>query len=342
MHIRANRKASSSTKRDEASRRSYTCRGITLALALSLNGAACLGAQSLSTAGKASAPLAVTESLPIQSGDTLSLKVLDVPELDQTNLRVTDNGDVPLLLLGSVHVAGLTPAQASASIAAAYTDRSFLRNAHVAVSVDNYSLSDVTVFGYVIGATSTAGTAGITVPIATPTPLLTVLARAGGFSDRASRTVTIQRRDRSIPPFNVDLPNEPTLARIDRTMIYPGDTLIVPRAGTVYILGHVNRSSGVLMTQDGTLSLMQALSQAGSPLPAASSKLRIFRKSDGQYSQLNVDLDKIEKGKQEDIQLQDADVIWVPFSYAKNLLVNGAQITAALASATATGIIYTR
>jgi polysaccharide biosynthesis/export protein len=286
-------------------------------------------------------PVIASDSLPIVPGDQITVKVFDVAELDQAHLRVTDAGDIPLLLLGSVKITGLTPAAASKLIAAAYMDHRFLRDAHVAVIVESYSSSDVTVFGYAIGAQSSSTTNGLTVPLATPKPLLTVLSLAGGLSDRASRTVTVQRRDRSIKPFRVLLPNNPAPGQVDETMIYPGDTIIVPRAGFVYVLGDVAHSSSVLMSEDGSISLMQALSQVGSPLPSASySSVAIFRKVDGEYRNIPANFGKIIKGKEPDVQLKAEDVIWVPFSFGKNLLVNGASIAAAVSSATATGIIY--
>jgi polysaccharide export outer membrane protein len=125
-------------------------------------------------------------------------------------------------------------------------------------------------------------------------------------------------------------------------MIYPGDTIVVPRAGIVYILGDVGLPHGVVMQENGEISLMQALSQAGSPLPNAGlKKVKIFRKADGQYQPLTVNLGMMTKGKIPDIQLKAEDVIWVPYSFGKNLMINGASIASAIGGATASGIIYT-
>ena len=283
------------------------------------------------------------DSVPIDAGDAVSVHVFDAPELDQTNLRVTDAGQVPLLLLGSVKIAGLTPADAAQVIEKAYSERELLRNPHVAVTIDGHSSSAVTVFGYVVGMSVTAQTTGISIPLSAPTPLLTVLARAGGLSERASRTVTVQRRDTSILPFRVVIPNDPRASLINETIIYPGDTVIVPRAGIVYVLGNVGHPTGVVMEEDGRLSIMEALSQAGSPLPTARmSNIVILRKADGKYTPLHVNFGKIVKGKEPDVQLMAEDVIWVPFSMTKNLMVNGAAIASAVGGATATGLIYTR
>jgi polysaccharide export outer membrane protein len=320
-------------------------------LAFVLRAGACLLAIAQVQAQLQSAPrplgysgTATADSLPIVAGDIVAVHVFDIAELDQVHLHVTDAGDVPLLLIGPTKIAGLTPGEASQLIARTYMDQKFLRNAHVAITVEQYSSSSsVTIFGYVVGASGSNGTIGVNLPIFSPQPLLTVLAMAGGVSDRASHTVTIQRRDHNIKPFSVLVPNNPEVALASQTIIYPGDTIMVPRAGIVYVLGDVNHSSGVVMAEDGKISLMQALSQAGSPLPTAGlAKIMIFRKINGEYKTLTENVGEMVKGKTPDIELMAEDVIWVPFSYGKNLLVNGASIAAAVGSATASGIIYSR
>jgi polysaccharide biosynthesis/export protein len=282
------------------------------------------------------------DSMTILPGDVLSVHVLNVPDLEQLHLRVTDQGDLPLMLLGSVNVAGLTPASAGQKVAAAYRAQHMLRNTDVEITVDQFASAEVTVLGYVVGQSLTSQTNGTLVPLTTPKSLLTVLSMAGGFNDRASRTVTIQRRDRRVAPFAIYLPNDPMQAIANNVLIYPGDMVMVPRAGIVYVLGNVGRPSGIYMNEDGRLNLMEALSQAGSTLPnSALRNVMIFRWNAGQYTRLHINVGKIIKGEAPSPDLSPRDVIWVPFSYGKNTLINGAQIVAAVSSATATGIVYT-
>jgi len=316
---------------------------ITLIAGLVLASAvAALGQQpAASQSGDTTAPEA-RDSVSIIPGDIVDIHVLNLPELDQLKTRVTDAGEVTLLLGGSVKIEGLTPGAAGLAIANAYMDRHILRNAHVNVTLEDesYSFHTVTVFGYVVGAPGGMGTNGVSLALPSPRPLLTVLAMAGGLNDRASHTITIQRRDRSIKPFSVFIPNNPEEALANQPMIYPGDIVDVPRAGIVYILGDVGTPHGVVMQEDGKISLMQALSQAGSALPTAGLKnVMVFRREDGDYKPLSVNVGKIVRGKDPDIALKAEDVVWVPFSYGKNLLVNGASIIASLGSATASGVI---
>lgn len=281
-----------------------------------------------------------TESTPIVAGDIVSIHVYDDQELDQSHLRVTDSGAVPILLLDPVKVAGLTPGEAGAAIAQAYMAKKILLNAHIQVSVETISSSDVTVIGYVNGITGQ--TTGAAFPLPAPRPLLTVLAMAGGLSDRASRTVTIQRRVPQGARITVTLPVDANKDLDNDPTVFPGDIVVVPRAGLVYILGNVSHPQAVVMNEDGKITLMEALSQAGSPLPTASlRKVMLFRKGELAYKSQGINLGKILKGIDQDIALAPEDVIWVPFSFGKNILVNSAQIAAAVGSATASGIIYT-
>jgi len=294
------------------------------------------------TSSAMSPSTASTDSLPIAPGDMVTIHVYDIPDMDEAHVRVTDTGEVPVLLLGEVKIAGLTPSQAGRVIANEYMRRNFLRAANVTVTLEDNSNSSVAVFGYVIGASATAGTKGITVPLSSAKPLLAVLAAAGGLADRASHTVTVQRRDLSTKPFTVFVPNDPSAALANQPLIYPGDILVVPRAGIVYILGDVGHPQAVVMDEDGGISMLEALTDAGSSLPSSSlSKVMIFRKADGKYHSLPVNVQDMVKGKAPDMQLMAEDVIYVPFSFGKNLMVNGASILAAVGSATASGIIYT-
>ncbi len=284
------------------------------------------------------------DSTAIIPGDIVTIHVFEASELDQVHVRVTDSGEVTLLLAGPVKIGGLTAGEASKLIANTYMSKHFLLNANVAVTIDDASLAShaVTLFGYVGGSASAGAANGLSIPLLAARPLMTVLSMAGGLSDRASRTVTIQRGDSSVKPFKVYLPNDPDEALAHQPLIYPGDTIVVPRAGIVYILGDVGQPHGVIMQENGQISLLQALSQAGSPLPSAGlAKIMIFRKDNGQYEHLPVNVGQMVKGKIPDIQLLPEDVVWVPFSFGKNILMNGTQIIAALGSAATTGIIYT-
>ena len=126
------------------------------------------------------------------------------------------------------------------------------------------------------------------------------------------------------------------LFRSANVPVYPGDTVLVPKADVVYVLGDVNRPGGIaIVTNDSKLSALQALSLAGGTPPnAVPSHSRLIRKqADGSHVELPLQLSAMQKGKEPDIPLQGDDIIYVPFSYARNMAVGAGSLVGATSSA---------
>jgi polysaccharide export outer membrane protein len=270
--------------------------------------------------------LAQTESLTIGPGDLLHLKVLEASELEQS-ARVSDAGTVSLILGGKVQVAGLTPAEAAVAIGRALVEGHYVLTPHVSVTTEQTATQNVTILGQVRSPGS--------YPIATPRPILDVLALAGGLNDLAQRKVTIQRHS-SKERVDYVLSNSANAALDANVPVYPGDTVLVPKADVVYVLGDVNRPGGIaIVTNDSKLSALQALSLAGGTPPnAVPSHSRLIRKqADGSHVELPLQLSAMQKGKEPDIPLQGDDIIYVPFSYARNMAVGAGSLVGATSSA---------
>jgi polysaccharide export outer membrane protein len=269
---------------------------------------------------------AQTESVTIGRGDVLHVKILEAPDLEQT-VRVTDAGTLTLILGGNVQVAGLTPAEAALAIEKVLVDGHYVLTPHASVTLDQTVTENVTITGQVRSPGSYA--------INTPRPILDVLALAGGLTDVADRKVTIQRhatKERTI--FVVS--NSADTALDTSVLVFPGDTIIIPKAEIVYILGDVNRPGGIAMvTNDSKLSALQAISLAGGTPPnAVPSHARLIRKqADGTHVELPLQLSAMQKGKQPDIPLQADDIVYVPFSYARNMAVGAGALVGSASSA---------
>jgi len=271
--------------------------------------------------------LAQDESLLIGPGDVLNVQVLEAPELTQ-HARVTDNGLLPLIIGGEVKLAGMTPAQAAEVVTQALVSGNYMLHPHVSVTIEQFATQDVTVMGQVHNPS--------TYIIGTPRPIMAVLALAGGVTDLADRRILIQRHV-SKEQVEYFLSNDSKMALDKSAMVYPGDTVVVPKIDVVYVLGDVARPGGYPMaTNDGKLSMLQAVGLAGSRLPSGkSSQTRLIRKqATGGYIEAKVDLAKLEYGKEPDIPLQPDDIIYIPFSYIKNMATNLSGIIAAATSAT--------
>ncbi len=270
---------------------------------------------------------AQTESLHIGPGDQLNVKVLEAPELGQS-VRVTDAGNVPLILGGNVQVSGQTLAEASQTIRRVLIDAHYIVNPHVSVDLEQPTQESVIIMGQVRSPGSYA--------INTPRAVLDVLALAGGLTDVANRRITIQRRTTQ-ERIIFEASNSPQDALDGNVTIFPGDTIIVPKADVVYILGDVNRPGGIAMvTNDSSLSVVQALTLAGgTPPSAAPSRARLLRKqADGSRIDIPLKLSAMQKGKQPDMPLQADDIVYVPFSYVRNIASGaGGSVVASASSA---------
>jgi polysaccharide biosynthesis/export protein len=267
-----------------------------------------------------------SESLLIGPGDLLHVQVFDTPELEQ-HARVTDAGELPLLMGGNVKVAHLTPAEAARSIEKVLLDGQFLLRPRVAVTVEEYATQKVSVLGEV----KTPGAYAIT----TPRSVLDVLSLAGGLTDLADRRILIERKgtNEKTPYF---VSNKADVAMDTAVRISPGDTLMVPKAGIVYVLGDVGRPGGYTMTNNAAqLSVLELVARAGGTNhTAVPSHARLIRKSaDGSYKDLPLSLSEMQKGKKSDLPLEADDIVYVPFSYLRNFAVNASGLAASAASA---------
>src|SRR5271156_5237496 len=113
-----------------------------------------------------------SESILIGPGDMLHIQVFDTPEMDQ-HARVTDDGNVPLIFLGNVHVAGLTPESAARTIETELKSRELMKHPQVTVNIEQYATQGVLVIGQVAHPGS--------YQIDTARPVLDVLSLAGGL-----------------------------------------------------------------------------------------------------------------------------------------------------------------
>jgi polysaccharide biosynthesis/export protein len=265
--------------------------------------------------------------LKFGSGDLLEVSVYNVPEL-ATKARVSNAGEIYLPLIDYVHVAGLTQEEAQTLIEKRLEDGGFVRNPHVTIFVDEAESQGVTLLGEVAKP-------GI-YPDTADHKLYEVLSEAGGFTATASRKIAILRKGKP-DPIRIDLPRNLADDVNGNVDVLPGDTVTIPRASVVYVVGDVGRPSGLLI-DNGTLTVLQALALAGGTNHTAKmGAVRIIRKAPtGSMTESRVPLKKILEAKSPDITLQADDILFVPMSGMK--VAAGRTAEAALAAATAVSV----
>src|SRR5207248_4014604 len=110
--------------------------------------------------------------------------------------------------------------------------------------------------------------------------LFDVLSLAGGMSQKAGRMVSITRRDHPESPHTVFLSNDPNESAKSNIEIFAGDTVMVSKAGVVYVVGDVHKPSGVLMDNSTEMTVLQAIAMAeGANSTANLNKAKLIRKT---------------------------------------------------------------
>ncbi|HUB29815.1 MAG TPA: polysaccharide biosynthesis/export family protein [Terracidiphilus sp.] len=285
---------------------------------------------SLVLVGMSAARAQDKNTLLIAPGDVLHVQVADTPEMEE-HARVTDQGNIPVIGIGDVKVSGLSPAEAAQAVHDKLIASHYLNHPQVFISVEQYATQLVSV----IGEVKTTGA----YPIATPRPVLDVLALAGGLTTEANRHILIERHGDQKNPIPYYVSNNGAQAITDQVLVNPGDTVFVPRAGIVFILGDVNRPGGYVMSNnESELTVLEGLALAGGPTKTAKeAHAHLIRpRAGGGYSDTEFNVADLEKGKKPDWALDPGDIVYVQFSFARNF-ANGAS---GIAATTAGAALY--
>jgi polysaccharide export outer membrane protein len=249
---------------------------------------------------------------PIGIGDLLEVSVFDTPELN-SRARVADSGNVSLPLVGELHLLGLSPREAELATRAALIDKGFMKDPQVSVFVLEYAAQDVTVIGEVVKP-------GI-YPFTVHHQLLDLLSAASGLTPTASRTLTVYHRDQPDSAHTLTISLDPAGASGVNPQLLPGDTILVGRAGIVYVLGEVLRPGGFPMDPNEKVTALKALALAwGESKTAALGSARLIRKDGSGYKEIALNLKNILSGKSADPELEDQDILYVPGSAARNAM----------------------
>ena len=273
----------------------------------------------------ASDPVDVPPSIVIGPGDMLNVVVFETPELS-ASVRVNQDGDANLPVLGAVHLAGLNSQEASTALENAFRTRGLLLDPHVTVSETEFASQGATVLGEVRspGVYPTLGSRR----------LLDMISLAGGVSNTAGRLVSVIHRGDAQHPVQIALqPTPASLHAQQNPVVLPGDTVVVAKAGVIYIIGDVLRPGGILVDNNERLSIIEALSLAGGMnKTAALSQTKLVRKLPAGREEVDLDLKHILYGKQADVLVSDGDILFVPSSVGKTFLYRGVEAAFGLAT----------
>ena len=296
----------------------------------------------------------------IGSGDLLHIDVFDVPELSR-DVRVGDTGEISYPLIPErVRAAGLTPFQLEKKFEDLLAQKGLVSHPQVTVFIKEQFSQPVSVVGAVNHT--------MVYQITHPTTLLEVLAAAGGIADTAGSVIMVTRpsppgtaqtepvsapQSSAAGPPTADPSGDPPSHSVVNSgdeekitirlqdllesgdsvyniPIYGGDTITVPPAGIVYVLGfgvaqpggYVLQGHGEQITVLKALALARGLTTFAKP---DSSVIMRTNPNTGQRDTLPVHIKEIQNQKSEDVALQSNDILYIPDNVTKKLLAKGAQ-----------------
>lgn len=263
--------------------------------------------------------------------DVLKISVFNVKDLDET-VRVSNDGNIVIPLLGRVEAAGLTADQLRHRLEKEL-GKTYLQNPQVTVFVKQFHARPVSV----VGAVTKPGIYQIT----GPRSLIEMLSLAGGLSMQgrvtAGKTVYVTRptgfanlklvpgmRRVSADKIAIDIKDLLyTQAKDLNVPIRPNDIIAVSKADVIYVAGSGVRKPGGFVLQDrDSITVIQALAMAQGLAPnAARHSARIIHTmANGSHVDVPINLEKVIKNKAPDPDLAANDILYVPSSRGKAAL----------------------
>jgi len=251
----------------------------------------------------------------IDAGDLLKVSVFGVPEFDQ-EVRVSAAGTISLPLIGEAHVAGLSTEQTQELLQKTLIEKGFMRHPQVAVIEKEYATQGVSVLGEVMKP-------GV-YPLLGSRRLFDVISMAGGTTPKAGMIVVVTHRDQPEQPVNVTLSNDPSKSVEANVAILPGDTIVVSKAGIVYVVGDVRKPAGFVMENGNDLTVLRAIAMAEGTNPtAALNHAKLIRKTPQGPQETPLALKRMLSAEAPDMKLEADDIVFVPSSTAKSAARRG-------------------
>jgi len=266
------------------------------------------------------------QGLLIGAGDLLHVSLYGAPDFN-TQVRVNSAGEISLPMLGTVAVAGRSVEQAEKVIERELVQKRLFNDPQVTVFVEEYATQGISLLGEVQkpGIYQLLGSRN----------LFDAISAAGGTTPKAGRYVLITHRDDPEHPVRVALGADARPME-NNVSIEAGDTIVVSKAGVVYVVGDVRQPGGFVMENDKNLTVLQALAlaQGLGPNPALNSA-KVIRKTLDGPKDVPLPLKKILAAKAPDLQLLPDDILFIPGSAGMGAAKRGAEAIVQMATGVA-------
>ena len=301
--------------------------GLALAMSLAVPGQVPQGGQNVPNV-----PQSINVIRPdyeLGPNDQVVIGVPQAQEINQRPFRIDSDGFIDLPLVGRVRAAGLTVRGLEASLATRLRD--YIREPQVSITVVQFRSEPV----FFLGAFRTPGI----YPLQGGRTLLEMLTAVGGLQPTASRIIKIMRHSEYGPiplSYAVEDPARKVstveisfdsltqnINPVEDITLQAYDLVTAETAQPVYVNGEVSKPGPISLNEQQSISVSQALTLAGGLTKDASrGKIRVLRPILGttRRAEIDINLNRIYEGKDNDFPLLANDVLYVPRASARALL----------------------
>ncbi len=231
--------------------------------------------------------------------DVLTITVYDQADLSG-KFKVETDGSFSFPLIGRMKAAGMTLRALEQDLQKRLAD-GYLKNPQVTVAVETYQSQRI----FILGEVRQPGP----YPLSGNMTLIEALSKAGATTVGAADEILVVRPapGKAAGPLLPDQASDATVIRVNirqlqegdlskNITLKDGDTIVVPKAQSVYVFGQVKTPGAYAVTKG--ITVLQALALAGGVTDRGSTgRVKIIRTVDGKKAELKAKLtDTVEPG----------------------------------------------
>jgi polysaccharide export outer membrane protein len=266
-------------------------------------------------------PNPVRPDYVLGSEDQIIIRTAQVPEINDRPFRIDPEGFIELPIVGRIKAAGLTVRAFETELLTKL--REFVVSPQIYITLAQLRGDPV----FFVGAFRTPGI----YPLSGRRTLIEMLTTVGGLQPNASRRIKITRRteygamllpnavespDKKISTVEINMESLSESVNPEEDIVLQAyDIISAERAERVYVSGDVARAASIELGERTSISIAQALTEAGGFTPSAKrGKVRVLRLISGtnRRAEIIIDANQVFAGKARDFPLLPNDVLFVP------------------------------
>jgi polysaccharide export outer membrane protein len=252
-------------------------------------------------------PATAQTSYRVGPGDLLKISVIELEEMEN-EYRVDNLGFLNMPYLGRVDVKNATILELQEKI----TDelKAYVNDPQVLIDILEYNFRPISV----IGAVKTPGKLK---RLTRSLNLIDAISESGGRSDNAGDKIFVIRKTPENMSETLQISYRELMIEGDGSLnipLFPGDTINIPveQPLLISVIGEVNTPGEHEFSRSSKVTILRVIAAAGGFTTYANRrKVLVQRDVNGKKEQIEVNVRKVERNREVDIEMKDNDVVIV-------------------------------